>query len=254
MKRFMTCSRLKNEYGASLAAAILFFVLCGVCASMILASASASAGKMEQVPSVDRKRFAVESAASFLRDEIHKPENAVEVTEILVEDSRKELPDSHTTNFSYAGGNEEEHTENPDDSFLISFVRSQYEPMRGSEAASPDQGKEERTFQMEISAGERTQKKPVEELTVNVTLSSDHDYQLSARITDTATPEDRPEERCVRILKIPAMVTTDTDVSVEHEEATDEEGNVIEEWTVTTTTKITEIAWRRGILSTETKP
>ena len=43
MDCFLTRGRLKNEYGASLAAAILFFVLCAVCASMILAAASASA-------------------------------------------------------------------------------------------------------------------------------------------------------------------------------------------------------------------
>lgn len=38
--------RLKSENGASLVAALLFFVLCGVAASMILAAASASAGKI----------------------------------------------------------------------------------------------------------------------------------------------------------------------------------------------------------------
>ena len=37
---------LGSETGASLVAAILFFVLCGVGASVILAAASASAGKI----------------------------------------------------------------------------------------------------------------------------------------------------------------------------------------------------------------
>lgn len=60
--------RLKSENGASLVAALLFFVLCGVAASMILAAASASAGKMQQVPVTDQKRFAVESGAAFLRE------------------------------------------------------------------------------------------------------------------------------------------------------------------------------------------
>ena len=46
--------RLKSENGASLVAALLFFVLCGVAASMILAAASASAGKMQQVPEQTR--------------------------------------------------------------------------------------------------------------------------------------------------------------------------------------------------------
>ena len=52
---------LGSETGASLVAAILFFVLCGVGASVILAAASASAGKMQRVPETDQKRFAVES-------------------------------------------------------------------------------------------------------------------------------------------------------------------------------------------------
>ena len=47
--------RLKSENGASLVAALLFFVLCGVAASMILAAASASAGKMQQVPVTDQR-------------------------------------------------------------------------------------------------------------------------------------------------------------------------------------------------------
>ena len=38
--------RMKNQDGASLMAALLFFVFCGVGASIILASASASAGKI----------------------------------------------------------------------------------------------------------------------------------------------------------------------------------------------------------------
>ena len=42
--------RMKNQDGASLMAALLFFVFCGVGASIILASASASAGKIRHLP------------------------------------------------------------------------------------------------------------------------------------------------------------------------------------------------------------
>lgn len=57
--------RMKNQDGASLMAALLFFVFCGVGASIILASASASAGKNRHLPREDQKRYAVDSAAHF---------------------------------------------------------------------------------------------------------------------------------------------------------------------------------------------
>ena len=73
---------LGSETGASLVAAILFFVLCGVGASVILAAASASAGKMQRVPETDQKRFAVESAAAFLRDEMRDSQNKITITDV----------------------------------------------------------------------------------------------------------------------------------------------------------------------------
>lgn len=48
--------RMKNQDGASLMAALLFFVFCGVGASIILAFASASAGKIRHLPREDQKR------------------------------------------------------------------------------------------------------------------------------------------------------------------------------------------------------
>ena len=95
--------RLKSENGASLVAALLFFVLCGVAASMILAAASASAGKMQQVPVTDQKRFAVESGAAFLRDELSDSKTAVKITDVRVVDSREEEPD-YSEEYVYTGG------------------------------------------------------------------------------------------------------------------------------------------------------
>ena len=80
--------RMKNQDGASLMAALLFFVFCGVGASIILASASASAGKIRHLPREDQKRYAVDSAAAFLRDELQKTENIVKIKEVIVHDSR----------------------------------------------------------------------------------------------------------------------------------------------------------------------
>lgn len=86
-KRVFSC--MKNQDGASLMAALLFFVFCGVGASIILASASASAGKIRNLPGEDQKRYAVDSAAVFLRDELQKTENIVKIKEVIVHDSRK---------------------------------------------------------------------------------------------------------------------------------------------------------------------
>lgn len=71
-------------------AALLFFVFCGVGASIILASASASAGKIRNLPGEDQKRYAVDSAAVFLRDELQKTENIVKIKEVIVHDSRED--------------------------------------------------------------------------------------------------------------------------------------------------------------------
>lgn len=87
--------RMKNQDGASLMAALLFFVFCGVGASIILASASASAGKIRHLPREDQKRYAVDSAAAFLRDELQKTENIVKIKEVIVHDSRDD-DDSYT--------------------------------------------------------------------------------------------------------------------------------------------------------------
>ena len=85
--------RMKNQDGASLMAALLFFVFCGVGASIILASASASAGKIRHLPREDQKRYAVDSAAAFLRDELQKTENIVKIKEVIVHDSRDDEED-----------------------------------------------------------------------------------------------------------------------------------------------------------------
>lgn len=74
-------------------AALLFFVFCGVGASIILASASASAGKIRHLPREDQKRYAVDSAAAFLRDELQKTENIVKIKEVIVHDSRDDEED-----------------------------------------------------------------------------------------------------------------------------------------------------------------
>ena len=85
--------RMTNPAGARLLAALLYFVFRGVGASITLATASASAGKIRHLPREDQKRYAVDSAAAFLRDELQKTENIVKIKEVIVHDSRDDEED-----------------------------------------------------------------------------------------------------------------------------------------------------------------
>ena len=78
--------RLKSENGASLVAALLFFVLCG----------------------------------AFLRDELSDSKTAVKITDVRVVDSREEEPD-YSEEYVYTGGETLD-----DDSILGSCIKQVY--------------------------------------------------------------------------------------------------------------------------------
>lgn len=62
--------KLRSETGASLSYALLLFLVCAVLCSVILASATAAAGRMAKMAETDQRYFAVTSAAELLRDVI----------------------------------------------------------------------------------------------------------------------------------------------------------------------------------------
>lgn len=256
-------NRLKNEDGASLVAAILFFVLCGVGASVILAASSASAGKMQQVPAADQKRFAVESAAAFLRDELADQASIVKIREVMVEDSRDDDVQDDVE-WYYVGPKRNLQNESTWQSFeddssqslLDSMIRELYVPMTensSTEDKTADSGIAENTLEKTVTflvqkeAGEGSFGE-LEQLSSSARISMNVDYQITAWITDLQTDEEHPEDRCERKLTVPAKIQEDVDVQVETGEETDEEGNVTDEWTITTTTRLTTIRWERGII------
>lgn len=129
-------NRLKQEDGASLSLALLFFVICGVAASMILAAASATAGKMEQIPAADQKRFTVESAAAFLRDELNDTGNTIKIKEVQVIDEHDSDSNSDKVTYYYVGENgtlSDETTwqeiNSSDASLLATYVKDYYVPL-----------------------------------------------------------------------------------------------------------------------------
>lgn len=65
--------RLSSKRGASLAVALLGFLLCATVGSVVLAAASASMGRTEKPDSdADRQRYSLESAAAYIRQDIEK--------------------------------------------------------------------------------------------------------------------------------------------------------------------------------------
>ena len=66
--------RLNSKRGASLAVALLGFLLCATVGSVVLAVASASMGRTERPDSdADLQRYSLESAAAFILEELQKP-------------------------------------------------------------------------------------------------------------------------------------------------------------------------------------
>lgn len=260
MKSF-AAERLKKEDGASLVAALLFFVLCGVGASVILASASASAGKMQQVPAADQKRFAVESAAVFLRDELTRPENTVKIREVwtVIEGDRSGEED--TVKYYYVGAGQKPDEESSWSAFasdsqgealLDSFIQYFDVLLPDREITQAAKTTQEKTLPLLVEAGRskgtQTVMEEIAPLKTSVKLSMEPDYKITAIISDMQTDENHPEDLCERKLTVPAQVLEDIDVEVEDHEETDAEGNVTEAWTKTTTTRLTTIQWHRGTI------
>ena len=248
--------RIGNENGASLVVAILFFVLCGVGASVILAAASATAGKMKKVPEADQKRFAVESAAGFLRDELKDSKTKVTITDVKVDDERAS-GENPTYSLAYSWG---DNTTTGTDSILGACVDQTYVSLEeeddssksGQETKADQASQTENTasdeFHLSIKTTKGTSETDLSQLQTAVSFSMDSGYNIKAVIKDTQTQKEHEEDRCERLLTVPAKSDMDETVDVEEFEETDDEGNVTDEWTVTTTTRVTTIYWERGTI------
>lgn len=242
-KRARVLALLGNETGASLVAAILFFVLCGVGASVILAASSASAGKMQQVPQADQKRFAVESAAAFLRDEMKDSKNKITITDVMKVDSRTpENPDYPKLTYTYSDGTDLNSTQNMVDACVMDLYHTLKQETEGGEQKDASEQK----FLMSVRKKSSTQY--YDQLEAQVDLVMDSDYNITAILSDTQTDDSHREDRCERKLTIPAKVDVEETVDEEDYESTDENGNVTDEWTITTTTRVTTIYWERGTI------
>lgn len=234
---------LGSETGASLVAALLFFVLCGVGASVILAAASASAGKMQRLPETDQKRFAVESAAAFLRDEMRDSQNKITITDVKVEDSRDNKSTAYPTlTYLYSDKTALDPARNMIDACVVELYRT----LQQDEENAPQQENAEKNFLMSVRKKGSTQY--YDQLEARVKLTMDSDYRITAILSDTQTDDTRKEDRCERKLTIPAKTETEETVEEKDYERTGPDGDVEEEWTITTTTRVTTICWERGLI------
>ena len=237
--------RMKNQDGASLMAALLFFVFCGVGASIILASASASAGKIRHLPREDQKRYAVDSAAAFLRDELQKTENIVKIKEVIVEDSRED--DIEDNFYCYYVGSQKNMDNEASwqkfyatdagttgtvgailDSLIVDIYKNKKQTERDdaseeemrtggsnrglngslggiSRTSDADTVYKEFTLTVKKSG---TSGNAIAPLKTNVRLWMADNYKITAVISDTLTAEDKKEERCERRLELEALAST----------------------------------------------
>ena len=60
--------KLQSQRGASISFALLLFLVCAVISSVVIVSATTSAGRMSQTAEMDQRYYAVTSAAKFLQD------------------------------------------------------------------------------------------------------------------------------------------------------------------------------------------
>lgn len=271
-KRVFSC--MKNQDGASLMAALLFFVFCGVGASIILASASASAGKIRNLPGEDQKRYAVDSAAIFLRDELQKTENIVKIKEVIVHDSREDEENDEDDFYCYYVGSRKNtdneaswqkfygtdsglsSPESGNSAILDSLIVDIYRNNEYRKLADGDDASEEEMAYKDFTLSVKKDGmsgNTIDPLKTSVRLWMTDDYKIKAVISDTVTADDKKEERCEKRLELEAahsseseMVTVEVKVKGDDGDSDDDDS-----YTITTTTIITTIRWQNGTIEKE---
>lgn len=209
-------NKLKSRSGASLAIALLLFLICSIGVTMLLAAA------MEFVPK--RERWPVmEMAASFLSEEIADEKNMVKIVEI---------PGKHaghgSIRYYYVGvdGDPDEKETwqrfetGSESGILDSLIREAYVSQKTPEEF--DQTKEKK-LQISLGTAEETG-----EPAVAAELWIEADYTIHAILSDIAEAADGYQEK---ELRIPAEVWVETASNGEKRKADDE-------------VQITTIQWR----------
>ena len=100
--------KLQSNSGATLILALLFFVVCAVTGSMILVSASAAVGRIENLKQRDQNYYAVRSAIKMYENQMIVLNtlnvtfsDELEVTETDIETKKKGASSSHNESYKY---------------------------------------------------------------------------------------------------------------------------------------------------------
>lgn len=255
---------LRQETGASLIAALLFFALCGMGASILLALASSSRFPALANRPEEQKRLAVESAAAFLRDELSAPENTVKIKEETLTDEEGNLL-THHISYYYAG---KDGTENEADwtlfsaraSILDSLIRETYRSMDSAATQHNPLPPDPKYFVLSVETDGNLEQNPIPQLRTEVRLSMASDFSITAIVSDLQTASDQEENRWERRLTLPAQVDTVTETVVEEDSSEEnpdaEEPDPFSEESEEAalqirTTVLTTIHWESGIIEKE---
>ena len=90
----MALGKLKSDTGASLTMALLVFLVCAVAGSIVLTAATSAAGRISELPEMDRRYYSVSSAARLLAEEL----DGTTVTIVRTETSRENKTTTYTYN------------------------------------------------------------------------------------------------------------------------------------------------------------
>ena len=71
--------KVSSEHGASLSMALMLFLVCSVVASIVVAAATASSGRLSQMKDMEKSYYSVTSAASLFWDELKRDAGQLEV-------------------------------------------------------------------------------------------------------------------------------------------------------------------------------
>lgn len=209
-------SKLRDESGTSMAAALLFFMVCSIGASMMLSKAMIFMRKTESLHRAYTAQFSLESAAQFLRDEITAERNTVKIIEEQTADRGYV-----EVSYYYIGEGEDPKTRSlwqefkteKDEGVLGSMVREVYAVQCGE---TDEYRLEERKLSFTAEAEDI-------KTTAKIRIWMEFDYTIRADISDEA------EKNLLR-LTFPADVQTEN------------ENDGLED------VKITTIKWEKGTI------
>ncbi len=162
MKKILT-AKLKSNSGASLMAALLFFVMAATVGSIVLAAATASSGRLAGLKRDEQAHYAVNSAADMFS-------KLLEDKEVILKLTLTEEDGTQSTTLSYVDPSDTaEVLNNPDALILPSLVNSLYSSLTYN-AKFPDY----ELADLDDFTGEKE---------VTITVNNDNDLKVKATVS-----------------------------------------------------------------------